>query len=320
MSTLIDHDPADTWADILDGKNPIIEATDCGDGVSYEIYSKQPSGVYRGHPDYILSGSDLADFDRCPSKWIGGYRDEETKSTAWGQLVDCLLMEPDGLAKRFIVIPDTYTNEKGEEKPWNFNAKVCDQWREANRGRIELKKATLERGWVAATILCTDDEIAHVVNTSRKQVMLTGIYLDEETGLAIPLRALIDLAPPSKFLADLKTTNSAHPKDWQRHVYNFGYHMQAARHLDLWNAAHNDNRRDFRHYVQENTEPFEVAKRILSSEFIALGRQQYARALKRYARCLKTGNFPGYDDSTNPADIVIDGHLVTSPEAWMVGV
>jgi hypothetical protein len=340
---LIDYAPEDNWSDLLSTKNPITEAHDCGDNISFEVYSRQAEGVKRGHPDYVLSGSDLNEFDRCPHRWLVGFRDDATNATEWGQVIDCLLMTPEDFANRFAVAPETYAATVMEcptcksrtdaktcrkckcdrvpvqiQKEWDFGATVCQEWREQQGGKQIVKTATLRKAENAIRELQGDSQIHGLILSSRKQVMITGFYDDEETGLRIPLRCLIDLAPPSKFLADLKTCNCAHPKQWARHVHQFGYHTQAARHLDLWNAAHGEKRNEFRHYIQESFEPFEVGKRILSSEFLRLGRMTYVRALKRYARCVKEQRFPGYDETNNPSDLVIDEHLVTSPEAWMV--
>jgi hypothetical protein len=340
---LIDHDPSDTWKDLLAVENPIREAHDCGDNVSFEVYSRQPDSVKRGDPDYIMSGSDLTEFARCPHRWAVGYREVETKFTEWGQLIDCLLMSPDDFAERFAVAPATYSATAMEcpschsrtdskscrkckvdrvpvqvEKEWDFGATICQEWREKQGERQVVKAATMENAETAVELLRSDEFIGDMIRASRKQVMLTGFYDDSETGLRIPVRCLIDIVPPAKFLADLKTLTCAHPSAWRRHVHDYRYHEQAARHLDLWNAAHGDDRKEFRHYIQESFEPFEIGKRILDPGFISMGRDNYVRALKRYALCLKTNYWPGYDESGNSNDIVIDGHLVTCPEAWMV--
>jgi hypothetical protein len=314
---IIDYDKADNWSDILDGKNPIVAAREVGENVPVDRYKEQK--VKRGHPDYVLSGSDLAEFNNCPKRWLEGVEDEGTKSTEWGSLIDCLLMSPDEFDDRFAIPPANYPGPKGEMKAWNFTATYCQEWKEKQGGKTIIKGAALENAKLAVDIILEDPQMAEVFSASRKQVMLTGFYEDDETGLLIPVKSLLDLVPPAGFLADLKTCRNAHKKAWKRQVYECGYHEQAARHLDLWNAAHSDNRREFRHYIQENFKPYQTAKRILSSEFIKLGRDSYTGALKRYARAIKTGEWPDYDQTGDPADLVIGGHLVTSPESWMVG-
>jgi len=120
-------------------------------------------------------------------------------------------------------------------------------------------------------------------------------------------------------LADFKTCSSAHPRSWQKHVHDYDLHTQAGLYLDLYNAATGEQRDEFRHILQESFKPWQVAKRILSVEFISLGREKYKRILKRYAACLKSGHWPDYDEG-GPHDVVLDGWLTTQPVDWMVMV
>lgn len=312
----------DDWSDLMFPQNPILEAKIVGDNVPHERYSAQPEGVTRGHPEYVMSGQDLGEFAHCPHRWFVGVEEEDTVATDFGAIVDCLMMNNELDPARFVVLPAEYTSDKGEIKPWNFNAKVCKEWRESNNPDellTEVKSEVFAQAIDAVRLLMADPQIAEIFRQSRKQVMLQGWYDDKETGLRIPLKALLDLAPPADCLADLKTTRSAHHRSWSKSVNQFEYHVQAARHLDLWNAATGERRTEFRHIIQENYKPFEIGKRILSAEFISLGRQRYVRTLQRYAQCLKKQEFPGYDETGNAQDLVIDGWLVTAPEAWMVG-
>ena len=80
--------------------------------------------------------------------------------------------------------------------------------------------------------------------------------------------------------------------------------------LDGFNKATGESRREFRHVLQESFAPWEVGKRWLTSEFLAIGRTKYKEALKRYCQCLKDDEWPGYDDS---GSMVIDGWREVNP-------
>ena len=128
--------------------------------------------------------------------------------------------------------------------------------------------------------------------------MVVGEYADKETGLTVPLKGMIDLEPRvnSTFhdsLADLKTCNSASPFPWARAVFEHGYHIQAAMYLDLYNSATGQDRTTFLHVLQESYAPWEVGKRLLSQEFLELGRLTYLTALQRYCQCLAANSRPG---------------------------
>ncbi len=308
--------------DVLMLANPITEAKIVGDGVSSERYLAQADGVKRGSNEFVMSRSDLMEFNNCPHRWVSGYSEDETKATDWGSLVDCFLMDRNAISDRFIILPATYTNEKGETKPWNWNATVCKDWRKEHNAaelKTEVKNEIFFSAKSAAELILADPQLDDLFANSRKQVMITGVYEDKETGIRVPVKAALDLVPTdASYLVDFKTANNAHPRAWKRKVFDFGYHTQAAMHMDLWNAATGETRNEFKHVIQENVHPFEVAKRFLSSEYLAIGRRSYIGALKRYAKALSTGVWETYDQSDDSSDMVIDGWLMTSPEPWMI--
>lgn len=310
------------WAKLAAPINPIKSAVDHGDGITNEHYMATQNDCERGDPEYVMSRSALAEFSRCPHRWLMGYKDGATDSTDWGVLIDCLALDhPDAFKARFAVQPDTYLNEDNEEKPWNNNAKVCRAWKnaQADHGRQIVKPEAVTAAQNAIKFLLHDEQIRALLQHSRHQVMLTGEYHDEPTGLVIPLKALVDIAPIDKgFLVDLKTCESANARSWAKSIYNYWYDAQAALYLDLWNTATGENRKEFRHILQESYAPWETAKRIVSSELLSVGRSKYLGALQRYAQCLKSGHWEGYDVAHTNADLLIDGWLVVAAEPWMI--
>lgn len=301
--------------------NPLRNGVVNGDNIELEEYRHQL--VERGHPDFVMGRSDLMDFAACPHKWRCGYESDDTEATEWGTFFECLVMWGAATEDRFAICPETYPDTKtGEPKPWTFAAKFCKEWREAQGNKQIVKAETWTQAQNAVKFFYGNRNLAALVGCSKKQVMVEARYTDKETGLIIPIHGLIDFVPDKgneEFgcgLADLKTTRSAVPFTWGRDVFTRGYHVQAALYLDLWNAATREGRTDFRHAVSESGPPWETACRVLSQDFVTLGRMQYIEALKRYAACLKTDTWPGYD--TEAAGTCWQGWLVTEPEPWMV--
>ena len=251
---------------------------------------------------YAMSSSSLKAFSVCPSKYKAGVEDNETESKKFGSLLDCLVLTPSQMRSRFAIQPETYTNDKGETKPWSNNSNSCKTWKKENADRTIITQQQLSECASAVLRMSTDQKIASFIKESDTQVWVTGEYSDEDTGLVIPMRCLIDLVPKSESeyglcIGDIKTTRSAVIADWTRDVFKFGYHVQAAFNLDLYNAATGEDRTTFCHVVQENTPPYEPARRMLDLEFIEMGRNEYRGALLNYCKCLKSGIFPSYDDT-----------------------
>jgi hypothetical protein len=314
-----------------DMPNVFTNAKIVGDGIDYAEYSKQ--FFIRGQAGYVMSRTDLVEFDFCPARWKNGYRDEGSSFTEWGQLMDCLVLTPDEFTSRVAVCPSKYMGSKGEEKPWTFQSPSCRKWREIFEamGKQVVTSEKAEQADKATEILREDEDILFMLENSLHQVFVTAEYRDAETGIVVPVKALIDIVPtPQRLgidyatnsafrdsLADFKTCSNAHPRSWAKHVFDYDLHTQAALYLDLYNAATGEQRDEFRHILQESFKPWQIGKRILSNEFVSLGRSKYQRILKSYCQCLKSNNWPGYDEPGSH-DVVIDGWKVTEPIDWML--
>ncbi len=290
-----------------------------GENIDPDAYHRQKAK--RGDMDFVISRSELLEFYYCSSRWIRGYKDDEdeekTKSLNWGSLMDTLLLDQERFEDKYAITPETYINDKGEEKPWNWNSKSCKDWRDQQSGKETIKPDMMENVNSAIRRIGEDKIITDVLLKSKFQVMVIGEYHDEETGLIIPCKALIDLLPPDESIVDFKTCKSAHQKAWKNQVYQYGYHFQAAFYMDLYNSACPDDKRDeFKFILQENYKPWETGRRLLSEEFMTIGRVNYEYALRLYCQCLATKVWPGYDDKEDSN--AINGWTITEPEIWMV--
>jgi hypothetical protein len=296
-----------------------------GIGVDSEAYRRQEPGVERGNSAFVMGRSELMLFAQCPRRWLNGYNSKDSESTDWGSLLDCLVLDPARLTEKYVVAPATYLadgRKKGDpqvEKPWNRNATTCREWEEAHKDKIVIKAAEHGESEAALKFLRADPQIDYVLETSAKQVMVVAEYRDRETKLVVPVKILIDLVPAldsdyAKALFDFKTSLSADPARWPRLVFDRGYHVQAAMYLDVYTAATGEDRLEFLHIVQENFAPFESSKMGISEEFLAMGRDAYRAALRKYCWCLANNHWPGYA----PAHLCINGWNYVQPEAWMV--
>lgn len=283
----------------------IVSSKIIGAGVSYETYSRQEPDVKRGDSAFIMSRGELMNFASNPKRWKDGYHQEEsdTDATRWGSLIECLAGLNGNFEDRYAVAPETYPDSKtGEPKPWNWNATFCKEWREEQGEREVLKSDLQLKAEEAHQALCADDDVCRLFQCSQKQIMVVGFWQDKSTGLEIPLRCLLDLAPDAKHpvfgkcLADFKTARNGCPETWGRVVADSGYDIQAALSIDLYCAATGEDRTDWIMPVQENVPPYHVVKPMpsLSVEFVEWGRLKYRSALSDYTYCLKAGVWPSY--------------------------
>jgi hypothetical protein len=290
-------------------------------GTNYDAREYMKSACPRGSVGYVMSRSDLMEFAVCPSRWIKGAKvEDETDSTEWGSLIDCLLTDGKRFEDRFAIKPEKYPvlNKGGmptdEMKSWNGNSTWCKEWVASQGGKICISRADYHDAVNAAhrAAEALADELTDL------QVYATADYHDSDTGISVPLKVLIDVVPKkilTKSLIDIKTAKCGDPAKWGRVCFDRGYHVQGALQLDVYNAATGENRDEFRHIVQENFPPYEISKPWLDYTFIDLGRQKYRHALQLYAQCLKTGHWHSYDDLQREN---YGGWSSISAESWMI--
>lgn len=313
-------------------KNPFVRAKVVAANVNPEDYHRQLDGIQRGNPDYVQSRSDLMAFRSCPAKWLNGWQPKDTDATDYGSLQDCRVLMPHRFEILYIQQPKTCPATKsmecvrngeaevGDEVDWSPTSKFAQDWKREQRksGRIILDAQEEGESTLALGILFADKRISTLINCSQKQVFVVAEYEDKETRIVVPVKSLIDLVPAAdseykKAVADFKTARSAHPRSWVRAVDERDYDAQAAMCLDIYTAATGEDRCEFLHVIQENTHPWQPARRMLTLDFIELGRQKIIGALKRYCLCLKENRWPDWDD-----DSPYNGWGEVAPEAWML--
>lgn len=238
----------------------------------------------------------------------------------WGKMLDCLALTPDQFAGKYVIRPATYETEDGEVKPWNGNAKACKQWLADHADDNVITGAEAQDCRRAAAALHADEVVHAFLEASYTQVLVRGEWRNEDPDIVAPVECLIDLVPRpdtefASCLGDLKTGRNAALLPWQRFCFSMGYHCQAEFNRALYSAAMpSEDRNTFCFIVQENYEPWQVAKRILSQDFGELGRLTVNQLMADYSRCVASGKWPGYDDH----DEAVQGWSVVRPEMWMV--
>lgn len=286
--------------------------------------------VPRGDPAYPVSVSMLKAFIVCPARWAAGYVPPDSEAKRWGSLLDDFILSPDRFATKYVLRPATYPApdkhpkvkkgliEPGDPLPWNSNAGWCEAWLAEHEGQEVVKPDEIANLEASTAALRADETIRNFLDASDKQIWLTGEWHDRETGLVVPLKALVDLVPRKdsefpKSLGDFKTTRNAGVRAWQRWSNSVGYHVQAAFYMDLYVAATEEDRINFGFIVQENFAPWQTAKRLMSGECIEMGRAEYQQSIQTYCSMLKRGRWANYDNT----DEAVQGWTIVYPEPWM---
>lgn len=320
-----------------------------GFNIPQEVYRRRDEKIARGNPEYVMSRGELVDFAKNPARWIlGGGEDEETTATAFGSLMDCLILTPSELDKNFAMQPAKYkakgmkcpgcgsvsdskscskcrcNREEVEiEKDWNSNATVCGEWNEKQRkdGKIIIPANMRTEAEAALAQFNKDEELVEFIKCSLHQVMIVTTYVDRVTKIEVPLKILLDVVPSKdhprfgKSLGDLKTARDASHRGWRKAVAEHGYDVQGALYFDIYKCAFpGEDRQEWRHAILENVAPYLTGRRIVSSQFLEIGRGKYMAALQDYCACLKSGKWPSYDDYGNDR---AGKWSMCEPDDWM---
>lgn len=323
-------------------------------GIEVDPNSYHKQKGERGTPDFAMSSSAMRLFWAFPSKWKAGFDLAPSASLEYGSLFDLLVLTPNQFDARYAITPDTYAVKVMEcpkcgsqtnslkckacgmdreeitiDKPWNANSDVCGAWIDAqNKAGKEIVSAKdLQNAKDAAKRLLADEPIKKFLDACQKQVHVTAEWHDEDTGLVIPLKCLIDLVSKNdsafpKSIGDLKTTRNAAPVPWAKWAEFAGYSTQAGFNTDMFVAATGREIINFCFVLSENMAPWEPGRRFMSQDIlepgmdtgcIASGRRQYIEILKGYCKCVKSGKWPGYDDTDEASD---DGWTLVKPSPW----
>lgn len=221
-----------------------------------------------------------------------------------GTLAHQSILEPDKDLPKLAVQPDTYTNDKGEVKPWHNGADKCktDRAKAIAEGKTWITKDDKKRwkGIVAAVL--AHDRARSILECGRSEVSFAVPANPATCGH--PLKARMDFVPDRPFLLDLKTFRDVSDRGFTKDAYDRGLHIQAAFYLAVYNTLNPDDRRDgFKFIAVENQAPFCVRVFTCTPEFIARGWEDATAYMARYARCIETGVWSGYGPDEVPLDL-----------------
>lgn len=242
------------------------------------------------HGFSAVSKSQLWAFAKNPHKWaaLRGQERASTPAMDWGSLVDCLILQPGELSKCFAVSPHA-----------EFRTDVAKAWKAAQTGTV-IKAAELAEAEKAAAIVREHHFARMMLDGAMTQVSAVASGKESGTGERFLGKCRMDIVPSlsgpfGDWLVDLKTTSSL--SNLERTISDFGYHVQAAWYLDMWNAASGQDRKRWGFVFQESDAPYEIAVVELDQDAIARGREWYLNALEAWCLCHKTNNFPSpFDD------------------------
>jgi hypothetical protein len=232
-------------------------------------------------------------------KFILGNKPAATPAMRTGNVIHAALLERERYAREMVLKPDFNRRSnagKAEEAAWL----------EANEGKIIVSESDAE---LIDAILSSVERKPHVIamlDAAEKEV--TGLGYDESTRLLCRIRPDAMLIDDGMIL-DLKTSTDASPRAFERSIYQYGYHIQAAFYLRVASQIVGRRLEMFRWIVVEKTPPYEVAVYDADSAWLSMGDQEIDRAVRRIDKAMRSGVWDGYQQATSQ---------FISPQLWMI--
>ena len=206
---------------------------------------------------------------------------EVTPAMELGTAIHAAVLEPDLFHATYIQKPEDMS----------FATKEGKAWKEANQGK---KILTPEQFRAVSRI--TDSVMAQPIAS---RVILDGmkeksfVWVDKETG--IPCKCRPDIFAGNKVF-DLKTTEDASARGFQRSIMSFGMHIQSAFYLMGVSELLGEGVTDFIHIAVEKKPPYAVALYVLDDASLERARLDIRKALRTLAECEETGKYPAYSE------------------------
>jgi hypothetical protein len=204
---------------------------------------------------------------------------------SFGRAAHTLLLGESGFREQFVVRPDEWSD---------WRTKAAQEWRKAQE---TAGQTVLIPSQINAIRGISKSLEAHPLV---RQGILHGlvehtiVWRDDKTG--IWLKARPDVVPMADgVVSDIKTTTDASPRAIANTIVNHGYAMQGGLVTIGMKAVLGIEVTDFVLVFVEKEAPHAISVTAVDNEWLYWSRRQIRRSIDTFARCVETGEWPGYD-------------------------
>lgn len=209
---------------------------------------------------------------------------QPTEAFKVGAAFHTLLLEPRKFNLEYAVMPECDRRTKAGKEIYAAFEQSID-------GQEILAKDTFQQIYTMTEAI-KKQILYRLVQEGEAEVCI--VFKEKKTGILCKVR--LDYVHRDRaIIIDVKSTTDASPFAFSRAVYNYGYYQQCAFYCDAYRAITKD-KPAFTFLPVEKSEPFAVAAYEAHEQLIFAGRHSYQQALDRYAECLKTNHWPGYEE------------------------
>jgi hypothetical protein len=233
-----------------------------------------------------ISNSKLNEIWKSPAHYkLSLEEKKETDALKFGSLLHCLVLEPNNFDRDFAVAPNI-------DKRSNANKEIHAIFEQENAGKTIVTQEQFELANILKDKIM-EHEIARKLLTGKGENEIALFWEDEET--KVKCKAKLDRIK-NCIVIDLKTTRSAHPDDFMRGAYEYGYHRQSAWYSDGYEQCFKEQPKGFVFIAIETVPPYNIAIYEATELFKEIGKIEVRKNLQTYKTCKETNNWFGYEE------------------------
>lgn len=247
-----------------------------------------------------LSYSSLKAFSKSPQHFVE-YRltkKEPTPALLFGSLLDVMILTPSEYDAKYAIMPNTIKKptsaQYGAKEKTDKTAQQIEQyegWCNENRGKT----------WIDLEDKILADFLAKKTFENKKAMDLLNRVSSVQQkvswnhkGTNLPLIGYKDMNGDT-FIGDLKSTADGSPEGFTKSAFQYGYHLQTGTYLDAERTL-SGKFPDFFFLVVETVAPYNISVYKATSDFIALGKQQFEELMMQIKFCTEENLwYQGYE-------------------------
>lgn len=260
------------------------------------IYSSIPDDVYHSDLASLSSSGARALLSSTPEEFDHNRRTpgDPNKNYDFGHAAHKMVL---GIGSRLAMLDPKVCGHTKDGK-LAANPASTTEWKAAakkarNEGKLPIAKSDMEKAQTMAGRVFQHTVAARLLSAGRAEHSI--YWHDDATGVRRRIRPdFLTEGLGRPICIDYKTATSADPRQFQRAVFEYGYHMQQAYYEDgLAELGLEDV--GFLFIVQSKSAPYTVSVCQIDPDVVELGRRQNRAALELFARCMTKRRWPGYD-------------------------
>ena len=246
-----------------------------------------PNEHYHAYKGISVSG--LKQMMQSPAHYA--YSEPKVKTTFMilGTAIHCAILEPERYQNEYIRLEDCKDRRQAQYKDAVKSVGEDQVLITSDVQKVFNMQSAVHRNKTAMSYLASG------------WPELSGFVECPETGVIRRIR--FDWLTPDLVSLDLKKTQDARKEAFDKSVFNYGYHIQAAFYNDTFALITGQPLKAFKFLAIEEKAPHGNKVYTCDDVSMHIGRKQYKPALELYAECERKNDWPAYEDTEEESGI-----------------